>query len=330
MGPVPWSRAWSRAASDFWATTEPARHFVTSSGPELADRMAEVVHDVDHRLDHPAHLCVLDVGCGDASLLARVRERCSTLNDRVRWIGVDVHPVSEPGIESVVGVAPCTLPVGPVEGVVMAHEWLDEIPCDVVERDGDGVDRLVLVDIDGSETLGPELADDAACAHYGVDADSTRRWLAHWWPLHEPGDRAEVGVTRDRAWQWLTELVTAGTVVATDYGHLRDERTARHRHGTMAAYRAGRLVRPAPDGLAGITAHVALDACAASVPGTTMTRQRDEIPRSVLGEMPTARDVERHFSTVLLRDRSRLGDLGWLRWDTHRSRCASASTLPMW
>lgn len=330
MGPVPWMRAWSRAASEFWASTEPAQHFVTSAGPELADRMAELVYEVDHRLDHPAQLCVVDVGCGDASLLALVRERCSALADRVRWIGVDVRPVSEPDIESIVADAPCALPVGPVQGLVMAHEWLDEIPCDVVERDGDCVDRLVLVDADGWETLGPDLADDMACADYDVDADRTRRWLARWWPLHQPGDRAEVGVTRDRAWEWLTGLVKEGTVVATDYGHLREERTAHHRHGTMAAYRAGRLVRPAPDGLAGITAHVALDACAASVPGTTMTRQRDEIAPSVLGGLPTARDVERHFSTLRLRDPARLGNLGWLRWDTHRSRSASTSTLPMW
>ena len=49
------------------------------------------------------------------------------------------------------------------------------------------------------------------------------------------------------AWWWLTDLVSAGTALATDYGHVRAERGAAHRHGTLTAYRAGRLARPATD-----------------------------------------------------------------------------------
>ena len=102
------------------------------------------------------------------------------------------------------------------------------------------------------------------------------------------------------------------------------------RHGTLAAYASGRLVRPAPDGAANLTAHVAFDACMAAVPGSTLTLQRDEIGAISLGEDPSAADVERHFASLRLRDRDRLGGVGWLRWDAHRDGLTPASTLPMW
>ena len=112
--------------------------------------------------------------------------------------------------------------------------------------------------------------------------------------------------------------------------HTHAERTARYRHGTLAAYASGCLVRPVPDGTANLTAHVALDACVAAVPGTTLTLQRDEIGAVSLGEEPSAADVERHFASLRLRDRDRLGGVGWLRWDAHRDGLTPASTLPMW
>ncbi len=66
------------------------------------------------------------------------------------------------------------------DGLLVAVEWLDVVPVDVVERTDDGL-RYVEVSMDGSERIGA-VADTA-------DAD----WLAHWWPLAEVGDRAEVG-----------------------------------------------------------------------------------------------------------------------------------------
>jgi hypothetical protein len=58
--------------------------------------------------------------------------------------------------------------------------------------------------------------------------------------------------------------------MAIDYGHVRVERaTGAWDGGTLAAYRRGRLVSPVPDGSCNITAHVAVDACAAAVPATS-------------------------------------------------------------
>lgn len=311
-----WSQAWRDAARDFWSTERPGTHFSTSAGPLVAERIADLVREVDDRLGHPDALCVIDIGCGDGQLLARVREECGELGDRVRWIGIDVRPFYVHGVEVRVEEVPCRLRMGPSCGLVMAHEWLDEIPCDVVERDDEGVDRLVLVRRDGAEVMGPALEDDQACAAYGVDAAQSRSWLDLWWPLREPGDRAEVGVARDRAWAWMAGLLASGTALATDYGHVASERTEHQRHGTLAAYSSGRVVRPVPDGTVNLTAHVALDACAAAVAGTTLTSQREEISLAPLGETPSASDVERHFSALRLRDPARLGGVGWLRWDS--------------
>ena len=325
-----WSRAWRDASREFWSGEQPSAHFTTSAGPLVAERIAAIVREVDARLGHPETLHVVDIGCGDGALLALVREECADLSPRVRWTGVDVRPFEVDGVESLVAEAPCALPLGEVRGLVMAHEWLDEIPCDIVERDEDGIDRLVLIDRRGVEVLGPPLTDDHACAKCGVDAGKARLWLERWWPSAEPGDRAEVGIARDRAWQWMTGLLAEGTALATDYGHLHAARTTRNRHGTLAAYTSGCLVRPVPDGTANLTAHVALDACAAAVPGTTLTLQRDEITAAPLGEEPSAADVERHFASLRLRDRDRLGAVGWLRWDARREGHTPASTLPMW
>ena len=330
MSAAPWSRAWRDASREFWPSEQPSAHFTTSAGALVAERMAAILREVDAELGHPETLDVVDIGCGDGALLALVRDECADLIPRVRWTGVDVRPFEVDGVESLVAEAPGALPLGDVHGLVMAHEWLDEIPCDIVERDEDGIDRLVLVDLRGVEVLGPPLTDDDACAEFGVDAGKARSWLARWWPLAEPGDRAEVGIARDRAWQWMTGLLAEGTALATDYGHTHAERTARYRHGTLAAYASGCLVRPVPDGTANLTAHVALDACVAAVPGTTLTLQRDEITSAPLGAEPSAADVERHFASLRLRDRNRLGDVGWLRWDARRDGLTPASTLPMW
>ncbi|MEY2965388.1 MAG: hypothetical protein RLZZ228_1201 [Actinomycetota bacterium] len=312
---LPWARAWQAASREFWATSLPSEHFRTSAGPGVAQRVADIIRATDARLGHPAELTIADIGCGDGALLSLVQEHCPDLEGRTRWIGIDLRPFTRPGVESITAMCPTQIPGAPFVGVVMAHEWLDELPCDVVERDTNGVDRIVLVDRDGCEVLGPALSDAAACARVGVDAAAAREWLDRWWSLRDPGDRAEIGWRRDRAWSWMGSLLERGTALVTDYGHDRHSRREADRHGTLVAYRGGHVVAPVPDGTCGVTAHVALDACAQALPGTVHTTQRDEIPRAQLSDTIDARDVAVYFDTLRVRDRSRLGDIGWLRWE---------------
>ena len=134
------------------------------------------------------------------------------------------------------------------------------MPCDVVELDDDGVVRLVLVDPDtGDERLGDPI-------------DSG--WLDAWWPLTEPGQRAEIGEPRDEAWAEAVEAVT-GLAVAIDYGHLTDDRPP---YGSLASYRDGQEVDIRPDGSRDVTAHVAVDAVCDRV-GGCLERQRDALAR---------------------------------------------------
>jgi SAM-dependent MidA family methyltransferase len=132
--------------------------------------------------------------------------------------------------------------------VLLATEWLDNVPLDVAEVDPDGRARRVLVDPGtGLETLGPDV--DPA----------DRFWLARWWPAARAGERIELGWPRDVAWADAVSAVRRGCALAVDYGHLR---AARPPLGTLTGYRDGRQVPPRPDGSTDVTAHVAVDSAA--------------------------------------------------------------------
>jgi len=117
------------------------------------------------------------------------------------------------------------------------------------------------------------VSDDDGWAAYGLDAARARSWLSAWWPLAAPGQRAEVGVSRDDLWHDVVSRIEAGTALAVDYGH---RRAARPPGGTLAGYRDGDVVAPVPDGTCNITAHVAVDALAHRA-GADVVRQRDAL-----------------------------------------------------
>lgn len=153
-----------------------------------------------------------------------------------------------------------------VVGLLFANEWLDNVPLDVLFDD-----RLVEVDASGAEQLGAT-----------ADADLLQ-WAAAWWPRAR---RVEVGLARDRAWARAAARVRRGAAVAVDYGHTRSGRRT-----SLTGYRDGRLVAPVPDGSCDLTAHVALDSCAAAA-GARVLTQREAL--TVLGVSTTRPD--RHFA----------------------------------
>ncbi|MFI6784087.1 SAM-dependent methyltransferase [Micromonospora sp. NPDC050276] len=186
-----------------------------------------------------------------------------------------------------------------INGVLIATEWLDNVPLDVAVHTEDGW-RYVLVEPEsGAESTG-ELVSPA-------DLD----WLTTWWPSaashlradsdpergltstgatsgdesgfgearpaegssltarSRPGfpetphsdHRAEIGRPRDEAWANAVGKVSRGLAVAVDYGHLRENRPV---DGTLTGYRGGRQVPPVPDGSSDVTAHVAMDSVASA------------------------------------------------------------------
>jgi SAM-dependent MidA family methyltransferase len=229
----------------------PAGHFRTSvhASPAFAGAIAELVGRLDAALDHPDPLDLVDVGGGRGELLAALqRVLPEKINSRVRATVVELAPRPS-DLPGSVRWTP-TVPDG-VTGLLIATEWLDNVPLDVVEVDDSGAVRYVLVGDGGEERLGPPV--DAADA----------AWLARWWPLDDtpPGTRAEVGAPRDAAWARTVGALTRGVALTIDYGHLREDRPA---FGTLTGYRDGRQVTPVPDGSCDLTAHVAIDAVAAA------------------------------------------------------------------
>ena len=339
-GPRPWRHAWQDAAlggAGFWRTGPgaddgPARHFTTSAhvGTALATSLVALLLEVDDRLGRPPRVDVVDVGAGRGELLAALLDAVPPgLRDRLRPVGVDVLARPDDLDERVAWVsaaAPRAVP-DRVHGLLVAHEWLDEVPLDVVEVDDDGRPRLVLVDPDGAESRGPALNDLAGWAALGCDAGTGGSWLRRWWPVTHPGERAELGWSRDVAWAACVARLETGTALAIDYGHTRAQRVSgRYAAGTLAAYRDGRLAAPRPDGSVNLTAHVAVDALADAV-GGTVTTQRDALralgtsaalPAPALAAHDPsayAHALEAASHAAELLDRSGLGSFSWVRVD---------------
>jgi SAM-dependent MidA family methyltransferase len=250
---MPWREAWEAAlygADGFYRRPGgPAQHFRTSvhASPLFARAILELAERVDAALGHPAVFDIVDLGAGRGELLAAMPP------SRFRLTAVDL---TERPAELPAAVGWQAEPPQGITGLLIAHEWLDNIPADVVECGPDGRVRHVLVDaLTGAERLGTEARDD---------------WLERWWPL-APGQRAEIGRSRDEAWRRAASTVDIGLAVAIDYGHVAGHRPA---GGSLAGYSRGRQVTPVPDGSCDLTAHVAFDSLAT--------------PRSVFADQRTA------------------------------------------
>jgi SAM-dependent MidA family methyltransferase len=241
---LPWSEAWEEALygpDGFFLRQVPLEHFRTNVAvPLFASAVRRLAGLVDRALGCPDPFDVVDLGAGRGELLGALPD----VPARWRLTSVDLAP----GMRSDVPV---------VDGLLVANEWLDSVPLDVL-LDG----RLLLVTRDGTEHLGAPLASE---------------WADTWWP---GGGRVEVGASRDLAWATAVSRVRRGLAVAVDYGH-----TLADRRPTLTGYRSGRQVPPVPDGSCDLTAHVALDAVAAAT-GSVLVRQREALRALGVGAQP--------------------------------------------
>lgn len=289
----------------------PAGHFRTSvhASPLFAGAVATLLAQVDESLGHPDELAFVDVGAGRGELTAGVLAAVpAELAARLRPYAVE-KAARPAGLDPRITWTD-RLPDGP-RGLLFANEWLDNVPLDIAEADRDGVPHHVLVrPRDGAERLGdPVGGEDAA-------------WLERWWPIAgSPGARAELGGPRDAAWAAAVGSLEAGLAVVVDYAHLRATRPP---YGTLAGFRDGRDVQPVPDGSCDLTAHVALDACAAAAGGGTLDTQRDALtalgvtgrrpPLALASSDPAAyvRALAAASSAAELTDPAGLGAFMWL------------------
>jgi SAM-dependent MidA family methyltransferase len=305
---LPWRSAMAHALygpAGFYHRPEgPAGHFRTSvhATPHFASAVLELVRaaGVD---------TLVDVGSGRGELLRALH----AMDPDLRLHGVDL--AARPAELPAAILWSDTVPAYD-DALLFANEWLDAIPVDVVEKTDAGT-RIVEVDVTtGQERLGgPPTDDDSA-------------WLAQWWPMDaaEAGHRAEIGRPRDDAWATAVQALSRGVAVAVDYGH---DREGRPPWGTLSAFRAGRAVRPVPDGTCDLSIHVAIDACAAAgqqagATVTLLTSQRAALrglgvrggrpPIELARTDPPAylRQLQSAGQQAELIDPSRLGRFRWL------------------
>lgn len=291
----------------------PAAHFRTSvhASHAYAAALGRLLTELDEALGHPRRLQVVDVGAGSGELLTQILAAVPLLADRLVATAVELAP-RPAGLPA--GIDWADAPPADITGLVIANEWLDNVPLDVVELTPDGP-RLILVDpATGTEAVGP------------APPPEDLAWLARWWPLSECGDRAEVGRPRCAAWASVVGGLRRGLALAVDYAHAR---TARPPCGTLSGYRDGHVVPAVPDGSCDVTAHVALDACAAAgqragATATLLTSQRAALRGlGVSGVRPSlalAHSDPRAYLGALCRageeaeliDPDGLGGFGWL------------------
>jgi SAM-dependent MidA family methyltransferase len=241
----------------FVAGAGPAAHFRTSAlaSALFARAVLALVEAVDEALGSPPVLDVIDVGAGRGELL-RTLYSLAPFRDRLRPVAVEVAP-RPADLPPVIGWQR-DLPAS-ASGLLLATEWLDNVPLDVACVD-DAIRYICVDPASGEESLGePVSAEDAA-------------WLARWWPAMSPGDRAEIGLPRDRAWASAVSTIERGLALCVDYGHLRASRPS---FGTLTGYREGRQVAPVPDGSCDLTAHVAMDSLAG--PASVLVSQREAL-----------------------------------------------------
>jgi SAM-dependent MidA family methyltransferase len=212
----------------FYTRHRPAAHFRTSAhSPVFAQAIAALIALVDRALGHPARFDIVDVGAGQGELLSHLG-----LSDRFVKTPVELgEPVPSE-----------------VTGLLLATEWLDNVPLDLAQ-DGHYLD-------DGAPL-----------------SSLDRAWVDRWWPGAQ--GIVEIGRSRDEAWASVVGKLRAGVALTVDYGHFLGTRPSLP---TLTGFRDGREVEPLLDGSTDITCHVAIDSVAAA-PGldTRVLTQREAL-----------------------------------------------------
>ncbi|MEO6713502.1 MAG: SAM-dependent methyltransferase [Mycobacteriales bacterium] len=300
----------------------PGHHFRTSSSAsvQFARAVVGLLDIVDDALGRPDVIELVEVAAARGALLTAVAgvvpEAAPHLLGRLRITGIELAARPD-ALPAAIAWHASLADRPPVRGLLLANEWLDNVPLDVVIHTADGP-RLLHVDNAGNESPG------------GVPAAVDLQWLQDWWPSGETDDRAEIGLPRDQAWADAVERMAGGLAVAIDYGHVRTDRDAgAYAAGSLTGYRDGRQVAPVPDGSCDITAHVALDSVAAAGSAAagapaSLTDQRTALRAlGVSGGLPdrslASADPRGYLQALQsagqlaeLTARGGLGDFGWV------------------
>jgi SAM-dependent MidA family methyltransferase len=283
--------------------------FITSPevGPLFGAVLARYLDAQWRRLGEPEVFDVVEAGAGRGTLartIAHAEPACATA---MRYRAVErsaalraEHP---DGVESL-----AEMPVGPVAGVVLANELLDNLALRVVQRQRGSWHELFVASAGDELTelwIETSVEDRAVLDDLWPDAPQ-----GLWLPWQEP------------ACEWLqqaTGLVAAGAVVVFDYVASAQELLDRADSGWLRTYRGnqrGGHVLSAP-GAQDITVDVCTDQMQQSVPGLLVHTQAEFLAKWGIEELVAE-------GRSVWEDRAHIGDLAALR---ARSRVTEADAL---
>ena len=211
-------------------------HFITSPevGPLFGAVLARMLDRRWDELDQPDPFTVIDAGAGPGTLGRTVAKAEPGCTPALRWINVERS--AEGRAAHTAGESQADMPDGPVTGVIVANELLDNLPLRLFDPNGNEV---------GDRRPNPETRLTPRQERAGV-------WLSQ-----------------------ALSILDQGTVVVIDYMSTTEEMTARPWPEWLRTYRGherGDDPWTAP-GTQDITCEVALDQLAASCPPTRVTDQ---------------------------------------------------------
>jgi SAM-dependent MidA family methyltransferase len=235
-GPVPFERFMELAlyGPDGYFTTGPLRSekagdFLTS--PEVSSMfgstLAVFVEQELGRIGQPFQL--IEVAAGSGTLLGPLL----TTAPVPAW-AVEVSPAATKALAGIIPrdriVADLAMIPDPVRGVILANEFVDNLPMAIAQMTEDGW-RERWVGLDGDQLtfydheVRPEVAD----------------WLHHYSGPVETGSWVEVQLEAATWLKTALERLAAGSVVLIDYGDLAENLAPRRRDGTLRTYRSHHL-----------------------------------------------------------------------------------------
>lgn len=277
--------------------------FLTSPevGPLFGTVLARALDSWWHDLGEPDPFWVVEAGAGPGTLARAVLSATPACLPALRYVTVERSTAQQALHPDQVEIR-AGLPDGPITGVVLANELLDNLPFRLVERTDDGWDEVWVEE--GREVLLP-VEEPWPRAFVGLDVP--------------PGARVPV---QEQAAAWLADalaLVERGRVVVVDYADTTGSMAGRPPADWLRTYRGHeRGGDPLEDaGSQDITVEVAIDQLAAVRAPDEDRTQAEFLRAHGIDEL-----VEE--GRRLWAERAHLGDLAAIR---ARSRVTEAEAL---